>query len=69
MIRLIVPLPQIGRIVPAGCIIDAPEPLEEKLIRQGRAEKVEPNADERASVDEVEKPVRRRRKSASDKEV
>lgn len=38
-VRLTKPLPQIGRVIPAGVILnDAPEALMEKLVRQGRAE-------------------------------
>lgn len=36
-IRLTKPLPQIGRVVPIGAVIDAPEPFKLKLIRSGRA--------------------------------
>lgn len=48
-IRLTKPLPQIGKVVPAGVILDdAPEALKEKLVRQGRAEWVESRAGDRA---------------------
>ena len=44
-IRLTKPLPQIGKVVPAGVILDdAPEALKEKLVRQGRAEWVDARA-------------------------
>lgn len=37
-VKLTKPLPQIGRVIPAGVVIDdAPETLMEKLVRQGRA--------------------------------
>ena len=40
-IRLIKPLPQVGRVIPAGCVIDAPSGLEEKLVREGKAERLD----------------------------
>lgn len=47
-IRLTKPLPQIGKVVPAGVVLDdAPEALKEKLVRQGRAEWVETRAGDR----------------------
>lgn len=37
-VKLTKPLPQIGRVIPAGVILDdAPLTLMEKLVRQGRA--------------------------------
>lgn len=44
-IRLTKPLPQIGRVVPAGVILsDAPQALMDRLVRQGAAEWVDPPA-------------------------
>ena len=49
-IKLTKPLPQIGRVIPAGVILsDAPQALMEKLVRQGRAVWVDPQAGEQAS--------------------
>ena len=49
-VKLTKPLPQIGRVIPAGVILaDAPEALMEKLVRQGRAVWVDPQAGEQVS--------------------
>lgn len=37
-IRLTRPLPQVGRVIPAGVVLDAPEGLSGRLIQDGRAE-------------------------------
>ena len=49
-IRLTKPLPQpsLGRVIPAGVIIDAPAGLSERLLRQGHAEYPEARADAQA---------------------
>lgn len=55
-VKLIKPLPQIGKVVPAGVILaDAPEALMEKLVRQGRAVWVEKQAG--AGVDPPPAPL------------
>ena len=49
-IKLTKPLPQIGRVIPAGVMLeDAPIALMEKLVRQGRAVWVDHPAGEQAS--------------------
>lgn len=49
-VKLTKPLPQIGRVIPCGVILsDAPDALMEKLVRQGRAVWVDPQAGEQAS--------------------
>ena len=39
--RLTRPLPQVGRVIPAGVVLDAPEGLSGRLIREGGAEPAE----------------------------
>lgn len=47
-VKLTKPLRQIGRVIPAGVILqDAPEALMERLVREGRAVWVEPPAGEK----------------------
>lgn len=36
-IKLLQPLPQIGRVIPAGVYIDAPFSLKDRLVKQGKA--------------------------------
>lgn len=49
-IRLIKPLVQIGRVIPAGVILsDAPVPLMERLVKTGKAEMLS-EASERPSA-------------------
>lgn len=58
-IRLTKPLPQIGKVVPAGVILDdAPEALKEKLVRQGRAVWVDNRAGGRADPPPAPLPPR-----------
>lgn len=46
-IKLTKPLVQIGKVVPAGVVLgDCPTPLMEKIVRQGRAVWVDPQAGE-----------------------
>ena len=75
-VKLTKPLPQIGRVIPAGVILDdAPEALMEKLVRQGRAEWVEPQAEGKQQeapplpgpLPFTEPPKRRRKKDGDEK--
>lgn len=65
--RLTRPLPQIGRVVPAGVVIDAPPGLYIRLLRENRAVPVNAPemlseaplaADRREPVETVETPQR-----------
>lgn len=64
------PQPQYGKCIPAGVIMDdAPEPLMEKLVRQGRAvwaDETEAAPEEtiaEATPEETEKRARRKRRA------
>ena len=71
-VKLTKPLPQIGRVIPAGVILtDAPEALMVKLVRQGRAvwvsdepEKPEALPEPPAPAEPEQKPRRRRKGEA-----
>ena len=71
-VKLTKPLPQIGRVLPAGVILsDAPEALMEKLVRQGRAVWVDTPAGEQVLVPSpaplpFSKPTRRRKKAGDE---
>lgn len=72
-VKLTKPLPQIGRSIPAGVILDdAPEALMEKLVKQGRAVWVETPAGEQAlppspaPLPFTEPKPKRRRKKVGD---
>ena len=56
-VKLVKPVPQIGRVIPAGVIIDdAPESFKKRLIREGKAILFPPTAAETAREAEAMKP-------------
>lgn len=70
-IRLTRPLPQLGlgRVIPAGVVIDAPPALSERLLREGRGkplQREEPASEAKAdcipavSVPAADKPPRKK---------
>ena len=71
-VKLTSPLPQIGRVIPAGVILDdAPDCLMEKLVRQGRAVWVDTPAGEQVLPPSpaplpFSKPARRRKKAGDE---
>lgn len=65
-IRLTKPLPQpsLGRVIPAGVVIDAPAGLSERLMKQGYAEYPEAQTGSQRQADAAEtQPKQQRRRN------
>lgn len=54
------PQPELGRVIPAGVIIDAPPALAERLLRQGRGKPVRDGEAPESAVATAEKAERKK---------